>query len=1052
MSHIKKAFGLILVLTASLAVFGQGVTTSSMSGLVTDGSGVPLPGANIKAVHQPTSTIYQAVTREDGRFFIVNMRVGGPYEVSATMAGFQSGTEKDVFVKLGETKNLTFKLQVESVSEELVVIGTSNPIINPNRTGAESNVPVEVIEELPTINRGVEDFARTNPYFTTTEFNGGSSSSLTVAGRNNRYNNIQIDGAVNNDLFGLAANGNPGGQAEAQPISLEAIQELQLVIAPFDVRQGGFTGGGVNAVTKTGTNSFSGAAFYYNRTDALIGDGPNDVEFGDFEETQAGVSVGGPIVKDKAFFFVSTEYRRRDQPTGWGFYENAGDGPGQNFNSGGGIYDDVQRFISILRDQYGYDPGPLTQQTRNTDSDNIFVRFDMNVNESNSITLRHNYVDAENLILYPDATTFNFPNNGYLFPSETNSTVLQWNGAFGSFFNEFRVGYQTIKDRRTGLGDPFPWIEIENVIDDAGNYHEFEVGTERFSTANSLDQDIIEITNDLTFFVGSHTITVGTHNEFFTFDNLFIRENFGAYQFNSLDDFANGWAEQYDYSYSADPSDPKKSAKFDARQLSLYVGDQWAVNPQLSLTLGLRVDYASFPDKPSANPDAVNYFGYKTDETPSNAIYSPRIGFNYSMDDAGKSQIRGGIGVFAGRSPFVWISNQYSNTGIEFNRISVRQNRPNADRHIDFTSDINNQPTAEDFTGVTPFTNEIDLIDPDFSLPQVLRVNLAYDRDIPFWGLIGTAEVIYTKNLKDILYQDLNLVQTGTAYDGRPTYSRRSFDDPNAPRFSNVIFLTNHSDGNNLNASLKVERPYQNGIYGFFSYAYGKAETRSDGTSSQAISNWRFNETQGDPNNPPIGYSDFDVRNRFSASLAYNIPWGSNGLSTNLSFFFEASSGRPYSTVFNGDFNGDGQFSNDLIYVPNGPDDVILDNTTWEDLDAYISSDAGLDSARGEIVKRNASREPWRRTLDFHASQDLKINRYKFKVTFDILNFINFIDSDKGAIYYANNNAIQAISYRGIDTATGKPIYRLQQTPDSKFVIDNLRSRWQAKLGLRFHF
>lgn len=1031
--RFTKFFLAIALVASSSVAFGQGITTASMNGTVTDESGGPLPGAVISAVHGPTGTQFSAVAREDGRYNLRNMRVGGPYTVTATMTGFAAQKRSELFLQLGEDETVNFKMTVEAIEESLVVVASADPLINSSKTGAAANISEESIETLPALSRGIEDLARTSAYFNDFDSNGGVSS-LSVAGRNNRYNNLLIDGAVNNDLFGLAANGNPGGQAEAQPISLEAIKEVQLVIAPYDVRQGGFTGGGVNAVTKSGSNDFSGSVFHFFRDDAFVGD-IDDREVGTFEETQSGVSVGGPIIKDKVFFFASAELRRKDTPTGWAIRPDGDNsGTGQNF----GRYDEAVLFTETLRNRYGYEPGSFDEQTRNTDSDNYFVRIDANLSPEHRLTFRHNYIDAENVILFPGSFTYNFPNNGYLFPNETNSTVVQLNSTFGDIYNEFRLSYQTIKDRRTGLGEPFPWIEIENLPGGG----EFEVGTERFSTRNALDQDIIEITNDLTFFRGAHTFTVGTHNELFTFDNLFIREAFGAYQFNSLDDFVNGWVEQFDYSFSA-TSDPNQSAKFDAQMLGFYFGDQWAVNPDFNLTLGLRLDIPLFPDDPSRNPQSEAEFGYRTDETASgNEVWSPRVGFNWDINGDTVHQLRGGIGIFSGRTPYVWISNQYGNTGIDFQRVQARvSGGVSEDNHIPFEPDPFNQP--ETIPGVRTLTNEIDLIDPDFEMPQLLRANIAYDTKLPFYNLIATAEILYSKTENDILYQNLNLVENSErAFDGRPTYGRVNSN------LTDVIFLTNHSKGDQISYNLKLERPFMDNWNASVSYLYGESETLNDGISSQAVSNWRFNEVTGDPNNPTLAPSDYDVEHRLNATFAYRF--ASNTL---VSLYYNAQSGRPYSTVFNGDVNGDGQFSNDLLYVPASADEVIIDRGTWEEFNAYIEADEGLRNARGSIVERNASREPWRHALDLRLAQDVKFSRYKFQITLDIFNFMNLIDDNAGRVRYTVNNAVSPIQYRGVDDATGKPIYRIQfSDPDARFQTDDLRSRWRGQLGLRFSF
>ncbi|CAM2070526.1 TonB-dependent receptor [Sulfidibacter corallicola] len=1078
---MKLFKSMICVLCAAwtTVALAQGVTTANLTGDAVDSNNQPLPGVVINGVHEPTGTRYSAVTRADGRYDLRNVRVGGPYTITATMPGFKTQQRNNLFLKLGETQEINFQMTVDAVEETLVVVADTNALINPGRQGAASNVSEEAIEKLPTVNRAISDFARTNPYFQ--DYSEGGASTLSVAGRNNRYNSILIDGAVNNDLFGLSASGAPGGQAEAQPVSLEAIQEIQLLVSPYDIRQGGFSGGGVNAITKSGTNDLSGSLFHYFKTDSQFGEyvlpGGDIAEFGEYDETQTGFSVGGPIIKDKAFFFVSAESRRKEVPTGVEIRQDGTSGTGQNF----GFFDEAQEFVSILRDQYGYDPGGLDEITRNTDSDTIFVRFDFNIGDAHQLTVRHNYVDAENDRIAPDLFAYNFPGNAQFFPNETNSTVVQLNSSFGGFYNEFRLSYQTIKDRRTGVGDPFPWVEIEN-IDPDNNFpndqfpgrigDEFEAGTERFSTRNALDQDILEITNDLTFFMGAHTITVGTHNELFSFDNLFIRENFGAYQFDTLEDFRNGWARQYDYSFSA-TDDPLESAKFDAQQLGFYAGDQWTVSPSLTVTLGLRLDVPLFPDEPTNNPimDSFQWYednpianpnaqlrtgGLSTTNTPDgNLLWSPRAGFNWDVTGDGSRQLRGGLGIFSGRTPYVWLSNQYSNTGIEFTRVRASVRGVSEDNHIPFNPDPFNQP--ESIEGVRTFTNEIDVIDPDFELPQVFRTNLAYDHDLGFWGMVASAEVIYSKNMNEILYQNLNIVpernddgSIATAFDGRPMWERQDNG------LSDVIYLTNTSEGDQLSLNVKLERPFRDGLYWFVSYLYNSSESVNDGTSSQAFSNWRFVPNQGNPNEPETADSRFGIEDRFTASVAYDFQVADKFTLT-VSGYYNAQSGRAYSNIFNGDVNGDGQFSNDLLYVPASMDEVewrgpsgLSEQEIWNTFVEYVEADGNLEF--GQIAERNASRAPWIHQLDISFALKTSFSRYRVQAYLDIFNVANLLDDEDGLHEYVNFNTVQPIRYRG-ENDEGKPIYDLQITnPDNRFTIDDIRSRWQGQFGIRFSF
>lgn len=1028
LSRWALAVGLVALVPA--LVFAQGATTGNIVGSVTSrDDNARLPGATVVAVHEPTAARYTAVTREDGTFRMLNVRVGGPYTISVTMPGFEAAQKGGFSVRLGEDLTLAFQMSLEAFTEELVVYAEPSSVFNPFRTGATDNVSQESLESLPSISRSFEDFARTSVYFNPVAQNDGYTS-LSVAGRNNRYNNVQIDGAVNNDLFGLAAQGTPGGQAETLPISLDAIQELQLLVSPYDIRQGGFSGGGVNAITKSGSNAFHGTAYYYTRDESLVGDrevNGQDVEFADFSNDQYGLTLGGPIMKDKVFFFVTGEFNRKDSPAGYSI-----GGTGQDW----GHPDEAQRFRDILVNQYGYDPGGFDETIRTTDSDLFFGRLDFNLSGSHQLTLRHNYVDAENLQAYPSVRTYYMPDNFYEFTDETNSTVAQLNSVFGSdMFNEARVTYQTISDRRGGPTD-YPQVSVT-----LSGGATIRAGREQYSTANSLDQDILEIHDDLTFTTGDHTFTVGTHNELFSFKNVFIRDNFGVYAFDSLDDFEAGNAYSYSYSFS-NTDDPNQASEFDVQQYGLYAGDQWAVQPNLTLTYGLRVDAPYFPDEPSYNPRVYELYGVDTREVASgNLLWSPRVGFNWDVTGEGKRQLRGGTGVFSGRTPYVWMSNSYGNTGIEFSRISAF--RPGAP--IPFNPDPYNQPTS--IPGVNLSTNEINAMDPDFEFPQVWRTSLAYDHDLGWWGLIGSVEGIYSKTLKDIMYQDRNLVRTGTLPDGRPNYTGGRVSN----EYSYLIWLTNTDEGEQYSLALNLQKPFANGFTANAGYIYGKSESINDGNSSQATSNWRYLPAL-DANDPDLAPSNFDVEHRFVATVSYafNI---TDSIGSTVALYYNHQAGRPYSTTYSRDMNGDNQ-DNDLIYVPAGADDVIIfGDGTWDQLDSYIQADAGLRDARGSIVERNASVAPWTHTLDFHFGVEIPISAVRTELTFDILNLSNLINSDWGEIKYGAFNEISPIRHRGYDADTGKPIYELLFTdPDRRWTYDDLRSRWQAKLGLRLSF
>lgn len=1029
----KATLCLSMMLTLALAVAvpaaAQTVTTGVISGAVADPQGGMLPGATVVAVHVPTGTTYEGVTQADGRFQILNVRSGGPYTVTVTMSGFRKEEQKDINVNLGEERSLTFGLKLESVTETVNVTGTAAPI-DTMRAGTSANIPTEVKENLPTISRSLLDVVRVNPYFNAiTENNTVTSAS--VAGRNSRYNSIQIDGAANNDLFGLSASGTPGGQTDAQPVSFDAIAQIQLVVSPYDVRQGGFSGGGINAVTKSGSNQYSGTAYFFGRNQDWVGKGITDTAISNFKDQQWGATVGGKLVQNKAFFFGAADWGRRETPTGFCI-----SGCPQTFSAPAA---DVDRVLSILSSRYGYTvPNAKEQVSRTTNNDKFLGKIDVNLNSQHRLTLRHNYVKGQNDIGTPSLTFYQTPDGLYRFNSTTNSSVVQLNSTFGSAVNEFRVSYLRSRDVRAGQPvepKPFPRVSVRM----GGST--FVVGRENFSTANELDQDVLEVHDDFTIVKGQHTITIGTHNEFFAFRNLFIRDNFGTYTFNTVDLFDQGLAQQYDYSYPVDPSKP--AAKFAVRSFGLYVGDQWRARPNLTLTMGARVDMPMFPDKPTANPVSVANFNLATDETPSSPSFSPRIGFNWDINSDGKQQIRGGIGMFAGRTPYVWLSNQYGNTGIEFQRVGASNVGTN---RIPFVADPNAQPKVVTGASGSAFTNEIDLIDPDYKYPLLLRGNLAYERELP-WGLVGSTEFLFTKDLQDVKYQNLNYVASGLTQPvgNIPRYTRK------VSSLSDVIYLSNTSEGYSWSGVAELRRPFSNGWFFASSYLYGRSKSIMDGTSSQAASNWGNTLIRTNPNEPELATSVFDPGHRinFSASYEFGLP---GAATATASLYYSGQSGRPYTLRFFNDVNGDGRTS-DLLYIPANASEVTFTGGTYQNLINFIQEEGCLDEYIGQIIPRNVCRAPWQNQMDFAFKVGLPFQRVKAEITLDVLNVLNLLNSGWGLQEYTSFNSIAPVTA----TLTGGQItaYNISFLTGSgfrRYNRDDLRSRWQMQLGGRLRF
>ncbi|MEL6820233.1 MAG: TonB-dependent receptor, partial [Calditrichota bacterium] len=982
-----KLISTVIFMLFSVGVFAQGVTTASFNGTVNDNNGNALVGANVVAVHLPSGSQYGSSTRADGRYNIPNVRVGGPYEISVSYVGYTDNSIDGVVVAITENRTINFTLVETTYEGQAVeVVAEQNEILSASRTGANTNVSEETIQKFPSIERSIQDFARLSPQIVGTNIGasdntGGSSS----GGTNNRYNNVQIDGAVTNDAFGLAASGTPGGQANAQPISLDAVQEFNVSIAPYDVRSGGFTGSLINAVTRSGTNTWEGSVYGFGRNQSLtrstltIGD--TDTEFSDFDELQTGFRLGGPIAKNKMFFFVNAEIKRRNDPrlglsgllTGDELTEATADG---------------NNIINIARDVYGYEAGSFDEYTAATNDNKAFARLDWNLNNRNTLTLRHNFVDADlDRGINRNGFEAGLESQNYVFNSRTNSTVLQLNSTLGSDkANMFRASFTTVRDKRVLEGPNFPEITV-----DTDNI-DFVFGSERSSQANALDQDIFEITNDLVYFSGDHTFTIGTHNEFYRFDNLFVQHLFGAYEFDAytdangnevsaVDAFRNGVPSRYRYSFSLDPNDPTPSADWGSYQIGLYAQDEWKMNPRFVLTYGIRADVPVFPDSPSDNPRFSELFeGRSTTDVPSgNILWSPRVGFNYDATGDRETQLRGGVGIFSGRNPTVWLSNAYSNTGVEYGRVSVRNTGPG----LTFSTDPNNQPAPGTDPNLSPVsTSEINVTSEDFKQPQVLRTNLGLDQKMA-GNTVLTLEGIWSQTINDVIIRNINLLPAnGTAFDGRPLYDRSAVI---SNEFTSVYELDNTSKGWRYNLTAQLQKlpggDFMPGLTGSIAYTYGQSRDVNSGRSSTASSNWNFNETL-DPNNPALGISDFEIPHRILLNASYSFSFG-----TTFGIFYEGRSGRPFNLVYDNDANGDGAFgSNDLAYIPLNEDELAeVTGDGWEALDSFLSSNEKLNDARGAIAQRNFLNEPWLNQMDMRVAQEFSFGGQKFELTADIL-------------------------------------------------------------------
>ncbi|WP_026211617.1 TonB-dependent receptor [Lewinella cohaerens] len=1061
---MKKFFTICaMLLTASFA-FGQGSTTSSMQGKVTDGS-EELIGANVFAVHGPSGTTYGGSTDLNGNFRIPGMRVGGPYKITISYTGFEDASYDGVYLSLGQPYRLDVTIQETAIELGTVMVTAQGGPAGGN-IGSSTIIKSDDINRMPTLSRDLGDFTRLTPQSKAT-FGGGTS----IAGVNNRYNAIYIDGAVNNDVFGLAANGTNGGQTGIAPISIDAIEQIQVVVSPYDVTLGGFSGGGISAVTKSGTNNLEGSAYYFTQNESLAGNtngsliertGGEAEALDDFAQNLYGLSLGGPIVKDKVFFFFNGEIQRDETPVPFLFDTYRGDASEADLNN----------LSNRLISDYGYNPGGFGSKIDALEGLRLFGKLDFNLNESNKLTVRHQYTKAEQFnVNGSNQFTINYENNGVYFPSTTNSFAAELNSMFGTkASNNFVLGITSVRDDRDPIGNDFPYLII---FDGDG---QIRLGSEQFSTANLLDQDIVTVTNNFKLYKNAHTITIGTHNEFSSFNNVFVRQNFGVYEFSSIDAFLNGDnADEFYRSYSlvddVTGDETSAAASFNALQLGVYIQDEWTPNDKLTLTAGIRLDVPILLDDPNIASDfntttlpaisaAYDIEGAEGGAMPEGQLMvSPRIGLQYVASD--KTNLRGGIGIFTSRIPFVWPGGAYNNNGLTVGSAFILDQA--------FEADINKQPTNPDFT--VP-SGQIDLFTQDFRYPQVFRASLAIDQILP-GGITATLEGIYTKTLNDVIYKNVNSDPTvGFNWTGgpddRPVYTRTSLD----PTYESIYLGSNTNEGNTYNVSASLAKDFDFGLNTYVAYTYGDANSLMEGTSSQNSSQWRGIFNVDGRNAPLVGRSDFSIGSRIIAAVGYDNSWGTNGLfNTGISIFYNGQSGDPYSYVYAqssarniNNETGSTSRNRSLIWIPADASQINLvdiDGATaaqqWEALNTFIEQDDYLSENRGGYAEKNGARTPFFSQFDLRIAQSFGVKTgtktNKLEISLDIFNFANLLNSDWGVIY-TNPFDYQLINFEGYEADGTTPQFSFddERLGDDRFNIFDRGSRWRGRIGIRYTF
>ncbi|MDN5287478.1 MAG: TonB-dependent receptor [Mucilaginibacter sp.] len=1073
---MRKPLLLLLLLSGFMFLINrnavaQGVTTASVNGIVSDAKGA-IPGATVTITHTPSGTVYSTVTRADGRYNIPNLRVGGPYTFKVSFIGYKNFVQEGINLSIGQDQKMNAQLADNTTSlNEVVVTGSQGKVINSSRTGARETISRQQIENLPTVNRSLSDFTKLTP----------SANGLSFGGRSSAFNNVTVDGALFNNSFGLS--GTLGGQASSQPISLDAIDQIQVDIAPYDVRQGNFTGAGVNTVVKSGTNEVKGTIYYYGRGTKLTGyhAGTSNLPITPFDYHTNGAAIGGPIIKNKLFLFVSGEQERISQPPATAYVAGR---PGLSGSNVSAVQASTLDAVNAKLATYGYDPGAYENYVYRTSSDKITVKLDWNIDKNNTLSAKYFYLKsfkdqpASNSGIVnggvgygttraPGPSTLPFYGSGYTINNNFNIGIVELNTRVSnSMSNKLTVGYSALRDYRAFLGNgSLPMVDIGNGTSDAsGNVvtgataTATSFGSELYTAGNLLNTNIWQFADDFTIYSGKHEFTIGTSNQIQSYTNGFAPDYNGLYTYNSASDFINGLpAAAYTLRYSA-VGNSIPLAKIKASIYSVYIQDKYHVTDNFRLTYGLRADYDVFPTSLAANSNAaaLTFQGgthVDVSKLPKNRVQlSPRVGFNWDVNGDQSTQIRGGSGLFTGSVPFVWISNQASNNGLLFGSYTIAKgaasNTPAQNAQLIFNKDVNaNRPANA--TANTSY--ELDVADPNLKYPKIWRTNLAVDQKLP-GGIIGTIEGAYTKDIRAIYHQNLVLsdgyttlpgVEGQIQYNSKNTTPAAAAATAQNPSITGLYYMKNTSKGFSYFVTGQLQKSFTDGFAASLAYTYTKSKDVNDGGST-ASTIWSTRYIAGNPNTDNLSNSSYVQPNRIIATVSYRKQYAKN-LATTVGLVFEASNNGAISYITANDPNNDGA-TNDLMYIPKNQTDLTLvkaptaangtvDPRTpaqiWTQLNNFINQDPYLSQHRGQYAQRNGAILPTYKRLDLHFAQDFFIKSGKVKntieVTFDVINFTNLLNRNWGLyqVSYSgfNNGATNVLRYMSKDATTGKATY-----------------------------
>ncbi|MDX2143472.1 MAG: TonB-dependent receptor [Rhodospirillaceae bacterium] len=1031
-------------------------TAGQINGVISDASGTPLANAQVRIVHTPSGTVQTATTNAEGRFIGRGLRLGGPYEVTVSSGGTNEKVQENVFLVLGEPYALDYKLGAPQMVEELVVTGVR---VREQASGPSTQFDRDRIVSGPTVTRDLKDILRGDPKVYIDRFN---SDAVQIAGTNNRFNLLTIDGVRNSDDFGLNNGGYPGLRA---PVSLDVIDQLSVNIAPYAVTYSGFQGGNVNIVTKSGTNDFTGSAYYYYSDDSLLGNnsGARPVVGLTFKDKTYGATLGGPIIEDKLFIFAGYEKFTTGNPVTTG-------------PAGGGFSNEITQISQAFYNQvksaaqsvYGYDILDLDKSLPESD-EKIFAKLNWNITDEHRLQVSYNRGNG-NVVVSPGpratisaartlAAGSNWYDNTQTVDSISGQLFSDWSDAFKT---EVKVGYVK-KDALPTPRGKVPFAEMQVRTSSLSTAGVLAFGPDQFRHFNVLNTENLTFKLKGDYLIGDHTVTAGVEREQLDVFNAFLAQSYGIYHFNSLADFQARNAQRLDFQFAVSGNINDAAAEFNSDITSFYVQDSWEMTPELTVVAGLRRESYSSDTQPALNTRFQQRYGFANTETfDGRGLWLPRLSFTYDFSD--DLVLRGGVGLFGGGTPNVWLSNNYSNTGVQTSSTVIT--RPAAGVPLTAL-----QATAlNNVTGLVPAAvlqslvagdGNANALDPNFKIPSTWKASLGFDQTFDL-GMAGNdyslrADLIYSEVKQAQNWIDLRLVQTGTTPDGRPIYGRRTLN-PVLPAAGNDMLLTNTSGGRGWVASLQLAKEWDTNIGRFnleVGYTWQDITDVNPGTSSVAFSNFAQVARQ-DINNPEESTSNYEIKhNGIIAGQWTEEFWGD--YETSISLFGQARTGRPFSYTFAGTSPvfGDpaqGGFQRQLFYVPKDANDVNLaGGLTYAQLDAYIIEN-GLDKYRGQIAPRNAFRSPSVATVDMRFSQQIPglFEGTKGVFTMDIRNLTNLINSSWGREIQQDFPFVVPV-VEATSIAGGKYTYSGAPRTKNRSLLAR-QSVWAIQFGARYEF